>query len=259
MQKGRDKRVMVLKRQLSLGALTPIRESRLRVRFSHVEAVKLQMDLSRAKKVTASRTQDSINHSDEQLVYQAALMARRENARQLKDVSGEHAHARAELLRESLNSEDEAHLGFGRISVPECVKPRPQEYLALEVEGTEGSAPGGDVSLGHECEDPAPTLWSSRSATPSTSCGDPTSPKLWYSRSVSFSSDCEDRASRWSSFSTNSGSVMDRMICFCSALGNACSRQRKPFRWTTRKGGRVVPEFDNVVADVEHADAHSDN
>eukprot|EP00928_Gymnodinium_smaydae_P021032 TRINITY_DN18165_c0_g2_i1.p1 TRINITY_DN18165_c0_g2~~TRINITY_DN18165_c0_g2_i1.p1 ORF type:complete len:257 (+),score=28.29 TRINITY_DN18165_c0_g2_i1:25-771(+) len=230
------------KRNPFIGVLLPIPERRLRVRFAlrYVEEFKFIVDDLGARKVVASRTQDCHVHSDEQLLYQSALTARRRTARdQLDTVNVAHARTRAEVLRTSLDMLDETHLGFDGLSGLERVEPLQQEYEAFC--GTEGNVDLSDADVFSASDRNDPTL------------------KLWSSCSFS-DSDHEGAAPKFSSSSSrNSGTVMmDKLRSLRSAFSKVyscsssfCATTTVPRRhllsWTTRVDNRVTPVFDDIA------------
>eukprot|EP00928_Gymnodinium_smaydae_P021246 TRINITY_DN18274_c0_g1_i1.p1 TRINITY_DN18274_c0_g1~~TRINITY_DN18274_c0_g1_i1.p1 ORF type:complete len:246 (-),score=22.38 TRINITY_DN18274_c0_g1_i1:201-938(-) len=244
MQPERGRHRMALQRQQSTGVLTPIRESRVPVRFSYVHVVYFNADVLRAKKVTTSRTQDCLVLSDEQQLYHVALMTRWEMSRnQGGHASCYQARARAELLCNSLNADDEEHLGFEGRGVPECMMLIPPNHVTVDEQRASPVVPTGDGSVGSDCADPPP--------------------KFWSSRSLSLSSDGEDRPTFWSSWSTESESVFSKVRAVRSAVGDAYSRRTQHIkalscRWTRRRRNRVQAEFDDVMASLERANESSD-
>eukprot|EP00928_Gymnodinium_smaydae_P000568 TRINITY_DN10213_c0_g4_i1.p1 TRINITY_DN10213_c0_g4~~TRINITY_DN10213_c0_g4_i1.p1 ORF type:complete len:236 (+),score=29.83 TRINITY_DN10213_c0_g4_i1:51-758(+) len=229
--------------QQSTGVLTTIRERRLRVRFSYLQVIEVNVDVLPAKKVTSSRLQDCFVPSDEQFAYHAALLARRQTTRhQLDHVIGEQARTRAELLRKSLNTDDEAHLGFDGLGVVACIKPMPERHSTFDEEDIDVVVSTSDDCFGSECDN---------------------STNLWSFRSTNRSSDFEDRTPPLrTSWSTESGSLMSAVRSFRSALANTYTRRHGhirslSFRWTTHNRSRVVPAFDNIMANLDDADGAS--
>eukprot|EP00928_Gymnodinium_smaydae_P039003 TRINITY_DN2674_c0_g3_i1.p1 TRINITY_DN2674_c0_g3~~TRINITY_DN2674_c0_g3_i1.p1 ORF type:complete len:242 (-),score=27.98 TRINITY_DN2674_c0_g3_i1:268-993(-) len=216
--------------------LLPIRERRLRVRFAlrYNEEIKFNVDDLGKKKAIASRAQDCYALSNEQLVYQIALTTRRERARdQPHHVIIDHARARAEVLRISLDTHDEAHLGFEGLVDLEQIKA--QEDAAFDEAEANVVGSADDVTFVSDCDDLSPKFWSFCSSSPR--------------------SGHEDAAPNyWSSSSRSSGTVMDGIRSFRSACSRMLSStsfrgttlpRRHPLSLTPRSDSRVMPVLDD--------------
>eukprot|EP00928_Gymnodinium_smaydae_P047829 TRINITY_DN31951_c0_g1_i1.p1 TRINITY_DN31951_c0_g1~~TRINITY_DN31951_c0_g1_i1.p1 ORF type:complete len:210 (+),score=14.18 TRINITY_DN31951_c0_g1_i1:98-727(+) len=202
------------KRKNTAVALAPIQERCLCVSFAFEEVVKFDVEDLCAKKVTASRTQDHFAYTSEQLAYRLALTARSNMARSERgDTNDNYARARAELLQSSLDTDDETHLGLRSLDILDRTPPMPKTCALLDEEASSIAVPAHHF--------------------------------------LADSDDCHPTSNFWSSSSTNSGSVMDRLRSIRNSFGGACASvtnvESVRFRWPTRKHRRVVPAFDDVM------------